>query len=202
MAYFRVLIRKHESSPTLSHPKFLLFGALVPPRLEDPCLSAKAKKQTPSQAQSSYSSSDSQGGLPWSRPRVQAPRNERSGGQSAQGVRGDKRGHFRPISPRGPLTEPLPHFLLKRGKKRGESQVTPPLPCRSILGGRLQDFADFWDTWCPKDSPVPGIICHGLRLDFVSQPPSTSIPSPVVLPQDSAKASARRKWNPFWTKGR
>jgi hypothetical protein len=51
---------------------------------------------------------------------------------------------------------------------------------------------DFWATWCPKDSPVLGIIQHGLRLDFVSQPPTTSNPSPVVLPQDSAKASAHR----------
>jgi hypothetical protein len=38
---------------------------------------------------------------------------------------------------------------------------------------------DFWDTWSPKDSPVPGIIRHGLRLDFVSQPPTTSVSSPV-----------------------
>jgi hypothetical protein len=43
----------------------------------------------------------------------------------------------------------------------------------------------------PKDSPVPCIIRHGLRLDFVSQPHTTSVPSPVpILPQDSAKASA------------
>jgi hypothetical protein len=45
----------------------------------------KAKKQTSSQVQSSYSGRDSQGGLPWSRRRVQAPRNEHSGGRSAQG---------------------------------------------------------------------------------------------------------------------
>jgi hypothetical protein len=51
---------------------------------------------------------------------------------------------------------------------------------------------DLWDTWSPKDSPVPGIIRHDLRLDFVSQPPTTSVPSPVHLPQDSAKASALR----------
>jgi hypothetical protein len=40
MAYFRALIRKHVNtevcplppeSPSLSHPKFLLFGALAPP---------------------------------------------------------------------------------------------------------------------------------------------------------------------------
>jgi hypothetical protein len=54
----------------------------------------KAKKQTPYQVQSSYFCRDFQGGLPRSRPRVQAPRNERSVGRSAQGVRGDKRGHI------------------------------------------------------------------------------------------------------------
>jgi hypothetical protein len=111
------------------------------------------------------------------------------GGQLS-GVRGDIRGHIRPLSPRGPLTKPLPPLILQ--KEGGESQVTPPLYCRSIVGERLQDFADFWDTWCPKDLPVPGIIRHGLRLDFVSQPPTTSVPSPVHLPQDSAKASALR----------
>jgi hypothetical protein len=51
MAYFRALIRKHVNtevcplpleSPSLSHPKFMLFGALAPPRPEDPCLSTKA----------------------------------------------------------------------------------------------------------------------------------------------------------------
>jgi hypothetical protein len=34
--------------------------------------------------------------------------------------------------------------------------------------GRLQDFTDFWDTWCSKDKPVPVIIRHGLHMDFVS----------------------------------
>jgi hypothetical protein len=45
MAYFRALIRKHVNtevcplppgSPSLSHPKFMLLGALAPPRPEDP----------------------------------------------------------------------------------------------------------------------------------------------------------------------
>jgi hypothetical protein len=91
----------------------------------------------------------------------------------------------------GPLTKPLA-ILTKEEERRGESQVTTPFHCRSVVGGRLQDFTDFWDTWCPKDLPVPGIIRHGLHLDFVSQPPTTSVPSPVHLPQDSAKASALR----------
>jgi hypothetical protein len=107
-----------------------------------------------------------------------------------RGVRGDIRGHILPLSPRRPLTKPLPPLIIP---KEGGIAVTPTLYCRSVVGRRLQDFADFCDTWCPKDSPVPGIIRHGLRLDFVSQPPTTSVPSPVqILPQDSAKASALR----------
>jgi hypothetical protein len=56
MAYFRALIRKHVNtvvcplppeSPSLSHPKFMLFGALVPPMPEDPRLSAKALAALP-----------------------------------------------------------------------------------------------------------------------------------------------------------
>jgi hypothetical protein len=51
MACFRALIRKHVTSevcpllperPSLSQPKFMLFGAQAPPRPEDPRLSAKA----------------------------------------------------------------------------------------------------------------------------------------------------------------
>jgi hypothetical protein len=51
MAYFRALVRKHvpsevcplpPESPSLSQPKFMLFGAQAPPRPEDPRLSAKA----------------------------------------------------------------------------------------------------------------------------------------------------------------
>jgi hypothetical protein len=51
MAYFRALILKHVTtevcplppdSPSLSQPKFMLFGAQAPPRLEDPRLSTKA----------------------------------------------------------------------------------------------------------------------------------------------------------------
>jgi hypothetical protein len=67
----------------------------------------------------------------------------------------------------------------------GESHVTPPLHCRSVVGGRFQDGVQ-------KIGPVPGIIRHSLRLEIVSQPPRTSVPSPVHLPQDSAKASALR----------
>jgi hypothetical protein len=56
MAYFRALIRKHVNtevcpllpeSPSLSHPKFMLFGAQAPPRPEDPHLSAKALMALP-----------------------------------------------------------------------------------------------------------------------------------------------------------
>jgi hypothetical protein len=51
MAYVCALIRKHVTtavcrlppeSPSLSQPKFMLFGAWAPPRPEDPRLSAKA----------------------------------------------------------------------------------------------------------------------------------------------------------------
>jgi hypothetical protein len=51
MAYFRALIRKHVNTevcplppenPSLRQPKFMLFGALAPPRPEDPRLSTKA----------------------------------------------------------------------------------------------------------------------------------------------------------------
>jgi hypothetical protein len=51
MAYFRALVRKHVSSevcppppesPSLSQPKFMLFGAQTPLMPEDPRLSAKA----------------------------------------------------------------------------------------------------------------------------------------------------------------
>jgi hypothetical protein len=56
MAYFRALVWKHVSSevcrlppesPSLSQPKFMLFGAQAPPRLEDPRLSAKALAALP-----------------------------------------------------------------------------------------------------------------------------------------------------------
>jgi hypothetical protein len=56
MAYFRVLIGKHVNtevcpllpkSPSLSHSKFMLFGALAPPRPENPRLSAKALAALP-----------------------------------------------------------------------------------------------------------------------------------------------------------
>jgi hypothetical protein len=56
MAYFRALIRKHVNtevcplppeSPSLSHPKFMIFGALAPPRPEDPRLSSKALAALP-----------------------------------------------------------------------------------------------------------------------------------------------------------
>jgi hypothetical protein len=56
MAYFRALVRKHVSSevcplppesPSLSQPKFMLFGAQAPPRPEDPHLSAKALAALP-----------------------------------------------------------------------------------------------------------------------------------------------------------
>jgi hypothetical protein len=67
----------------------------------------KAKKQTPSQAQSSYSGRDSQGGLPRSRPRVQPC-----------GVGGNQRGHIRPLSPRGPLIEPLPPPLPPKKREK------------------------------------------------------------------------------------
>jgi hypothetical protein len=105
-------------------------------------VSWQAKKQTSSQAQSSYSGRDSLGGLPRSRPRAKAPRNVVPVGGQPRGVRGDKRGHIRPLIPRGHLTKPLPPplFLLKEGNSRGKSQVTPPLPCRRVVGGRLQDF--------------------------------------------------------------
>jgi hypothetical protein len=51
MAFFRALFRKHfttevcplpSEKPSLSQPKFMLFGAQAPPRPEDPRLSAKA----------------------------------------------------------------------------------------------------------------------------------------------------------------
>jgi hypothetical protein len=56
MAYFRALIRKHVTtevcplppeSPSLSQPKFMLFGAQAPPRPEDPSLSANALAALP-----------------------------------------------------------------------------------------------------------------------------------------------------------
>jgi hypothetical protein len=47
-----------------------------------------------------------------------------------------------------------PSLFLLAFQKRGESQVTPLLYCRSVVGSRLQDFAAFWDTWCPKIRPA------------------------------------------------
>jgi hypothetical protein len=63
------------------------------------------------------------------------------GGQ-LRGVRGDKRGHIRPLSPRGPLTKPLPPplFLLKEGKSGGggiasNSSVSLQEHCRGTTPG-------------------------------------------------------------------
>jgi hypothetical protein len=100
------------------------------------------------------SGNDYQGGSSRPKPKGNAPRNDTSGGRSAKlGQRRHKRSYS--TKSMGSLTKPLPPLpiLLKEGERRGESQVTPPLPCRSIVGGRLQDF---WDTWCPKDSPISG----------------------------------------------
>jgi hypothetical protein len=56
IAYFCGLIRKHAStevcplppeSPSLSQPKYMLFGAQAPPRPDDPRLSAKAVAALP-----------------------------------------------------------------------------------------------------------------------------------------------------------
>jgi hypothetical protein len=140
----------------------------------------KVKKKTTPQVQFTYSGWDYQGSSSRPKPRGNAPRNDGSGGLSAQG---GQRGHIRP---RGPLTNPLPLILPKEGGIASNSSVI----LQERWGGRLQGFAYFWDTWCPKDLPVPCIIRLGLRLDFVSQPPTTLVPSPVHLPQDSAKASA------------
>jgi hypothetical protein len=102
-------------------------------------------------------------------------------------MRGDMRGHTRPLYVQGTSDQASSSsYPFKRG---GASQVSPPLHCRCVVGGRLQDFTDFWDT---KDLLVTGIIRHGLRLDFFSQLPTILVPCPVHLPQDSAKASALR----------
>jgi hypothetical protein len=56
MVYFHAGVRKHVSSevcpilpesPSLTQPKFMLFGAQAPPRPEDPHLSAKALAALP-----------------------------------------------------------------------------------------------------------------------------------------------------------
>jgi hypothetical protein len=59
IAHIRALVRKHDcplplESPSLSQPKFMLFGAQAPPRPEDPCLSAKALAALPSSTVAKY----------------------------------------------------------------------------------------------------------------------------------------------------
>jgi hypothetical protein len=154
----------------------------------------KTKKQTNPQTQSSYSGNDFQGSFSMPKPKGNAPRNDSSGGRSAQwGSRGQKR-LYTNLSPRRPRTKPLPPLLilLKEGKRSEEWQVTPPLTCWSVVGGTTSGCHRLLRHMVSKKLTVPGIIRQGLHLDFISQPPTTSYPSPVHLPQDLAKAYALR----------
>jgi hypothetical protein len=113
-------------------------------------------RNRPPLAQSTYSGKDYQGGS--SRPKPIG--NDTSGGRSGQGGQRGQKSSYSTSKSKGTYDQASssPSYPSKRGRKKGDSQVTPPLPCRSVVGGRLQDFADFWDTLCPNDSPVPGII--------------------------------------------
>jgi hypothetical protein len=84
------------------------------------------------------------------------------------------------------------------GAPRSDSlKSTPPglsggAPPDSVVGGKLQYHADFWDRWCQKGSSVLDIVRYGARLDFEKSPPTTTTPSPVQTPTDPARARTLR----------
>jgi hypothetical protein len=129
-----------SESPSLSQPKFMLFGAQAPPRPEDlprPCCKLLCNTVRDSTTGSvghqrtSITTLDSCGPGAWTTPdKLFTPALPSVDKYKPEYYRG---GHIRPLV-QGDLWPSL--FLLLSFKKRGESQVAPPLHCRSVVGGR------------------------------------------------------------------
>jgi hypothetical protein len=101
------------------------------------------------------------------------------GGQP-RGVGGDIRGHIRPLSPRGPLTMPLPPLILpKEGEIASSSSVILQERCRGMtpgfrrLLGHMVSKRFVRPGYHPTRS-LPGFhLATAYNLDSQSRAPST-----------------------------